>query len=294
MPQRGFEKGIILAGGSGTRLFPVTQAVSKQLLPVFDKPMIYYPLSTLMLAGIRQILIISTPHDLPSYESLLGDGQKLGLRFEYAVQPEPKGLAEAFLIGEPFIAGDQVALILGDNIFYGQGLGKKLNRATSHEDGATIFTYPVHDPQRYGVIEFDESGQPSDLVEKPPQTHSNQAITGLYFYDEQVVELAKSLQPSPRGELEITDLNRCYLRQGQLHVEKFGRGFAWLDTGTEASLLQAANFVETVQARQGLRIACIEEVAYRMKFIDVDQLRTLANPFKQNPYGQYLLEVAKE
>ena len=289
-----FKKGIILAGGAGTRLYPITMAVSKQLLPVYDKPMIYYPLSTLMLAGIRQVLIISTPDDLPTYQSLLGDGNRLGLSIEYAEQAKPEGLAQAFLIGESFIAGEQVALVLGDNIFYGQGLRRKLSVATEREHGATIFTYPVHDPQRYGVIEFDEAGNPSNLVEKPPVTESNQAIVGLYFYDAQVVDLAKALKPSPRGELEITDLNRCYLDAGQLQVQKFGRGFAWLDTGTEASLLQAANFVETVQARQGLRISCIEEVAYRMNYIDVEQLKEVAKPYEQNPYGQYLQEIAEQ
>jgi glucose-1-phosphate thymidylyltransferase len=287
---RHHRKGLVLAGGFGSRLFPITRAVSKQLLPVFDKPMIYYPLSTLMLAGIRDFLLITTPRDVAAFERLLGDGSQLGVSFRYVTQDHPRGLAEAFLLGREFIGRDHVSLILGDNIFYGQGLQAKLNRATARGEGATIYSYAVSDPRQYGVVELDERDRPKDLVEKPSQPRSRQAVTGMYFYDNQVVDIASSLQPSPRGELEITDVNREYLSRGQLHVEPFGRGFAWLDTGTETSLLQAANFVETVQARQGLRIACLEEVAFRMDFITAEQVERLASPMA-NPYGQYLLEV---
>ncbi|MCH2126409.1 MAG: glucose-1-phosphate thymidylyltransferase RfbA [Pirellulaceae bacterium] len=288
-----FQKGIILAGGSGSRLHPVTRAINKQLLPVFDKPMIYYPLSTLMLAGLRDILLISTPKDLPGFEELLGDGSQLGLQIRYAVQESPNGLAEAFIIGREFIGPDPVALVLGDNIFYGQGFQQKMSQATSRNSGATVFAYPVKDPSRYGVVELDDAGKPRSLVEKPSQPKSRFAVTGLYFYDNQIVDMAANLKPSPRGELEITDINREYLEMNQLHVQRFGRGFAWLDTGTESSLLQAANFVETVQARQGFRIACIEEVAYRMNFIDAGQLSELADSLR-NPYGQYLLDILDE
>lgn len=283
-------KGIVLAGGTGSRLYPLTHAVSKQLLPVFDKPMIYYPLSTLMFAGIRSILIITGPRDRPLYEHLLGDGSHLGLLIEYAVQAEPRGLADAFLVGRDFVSGSPVALILGDNIFYGEGLPDRLAAASRRREGATVFTYRVRDPERYGVVQFDQQGRPVDILEKPSPSPSPFAVTGLYFYDEHVVDIAARLQPSPRGELEITDVNREYLRLGRLHIETFGRGYAWLDTGTERSLLQAANFVETVQERQGLRIACLEEVAYHMGYIDASQLRSLAAQYR-NPYGAYLLEI---
>jgi glucose-1-phosphate thymidylyltransferase len=282
-----FSKGIILAGGSGSRLFPITRAVSKQLLPVYDKPMVYYPLSTLMLAGIRQVLLISTPSDIESYRRVLSDGRELGISIDYAVQPRPEGLAQAFSIGRQFIGLDNVALILGDNIFYGQGFQEKLDRATAQSTGATVFAYLVRDPQRYGVVEFDADFRPVSIEEKPRVPRSNYAVTGLYFYDNQVVDIASGLRPSARGELEITDVNREYLRRGQLRVERFGRGFAWLDTGTPESLVQAANFVETIESRQGMKIACLEEVAYRKGFIDAAQLDRLAAQYP-NAYGDYL------
>ncbi|HJK97390.1 MAG TPA: glucose-1-phosphate thymidylyltransferase RfbA [Polyangiaceae bacterium LLY-WYZ-14_1] len=285
------KKGIILAGGSGTRLYPLTRAVSKQLMAVYDKPMVYYPLSTLMLAGIREVLVITTPHDRPAFEKLLGDGRSWGLELRYEVQPSPDGLAQAFLIGESFVGSDPCALVLGDNLFYGAGLQGSMERAASQADGATIFGYWVRNPTAYGVAEFDQEGRVVSLEEKPAAPRSNFAVTGLYFYDDSVVERAKTLRPSARGELEITDLNRTYLESNNLRCERWGRGYAWLDTGTPEALLQAASFIETVQSRQGLQVGCPEEIAWRQGWIDDDALAALADPLKKNFYGQYLLEL---
>lgn len=287
-------KGIILAGGSGTRLYPITKSISKQIIPVYNKPMIYYPLSVLMLSGIQEILIISTPQDIDLYKRLFEDGSAYGLKIEYAIQPSPDGLAQAFIIGEKFIGSDSVCMVLGDNIFYGYNLSSQLQEASQMKDGAMVFGYYVNDPERYGVAEFDPSGKVLSLEEKPAVPKSNYAVTGLYFYGNDVVAKAKALKPSPRGELEITDLNRLYLDEGRLNVKLLGRGMAWLDTGTHDSLLEAANFISTIENRQGLMVACIEEIAFRMKFIDRDQLLQLAEPLKKNNYGQYLIKIANE
>ena len=287
-------KGIVLAGGSGTRLYPITKSISKQIIPVYDKPMIYYPVSILLLAGIKEILIISTPQDIHLYQNLLGDGSSLGVRFEYAIQPSPDGLAQAFLIGEDFIGDDSVCMVLGDNIFYGYNLSNMLKQAASLEDGAIVFGYYVNDPERYGVAEFDQNGKVLSLEEKPANPKSNYAVTGLYFYSNDVVKKAKSLKPSARGELEITDLNKLYLAEGRLNVQLMGRGVAWLDTGTHDSLLEASNFIATIQNRQGLQVACLEEIAYNYGYINREQLLKLAEPLKKNFYGQYLIKIADE
>lgn len=287
-------KGIILAGGSGTRLYPITKGISKQLIPVYDKPMIYYPLSTLMLAGIRDILVISTPEYTPLFESLLGDGSDFGINLSYKVQEHPNGLAEAFILGKEFIGSDSVCLILGDNIYYGSGLSKQLQEAAKKEDGSTVFGYHVNDPERFGVVEFDENMHALSIEEKPEHPKSNYAVTGLYFYDNDVVEIAENLKPSDRGELEITDVNKEYLRRGKLDVKVMGRGYAWLDTGTHDSMLEAASFISTIQKRQNLKVACLEEIAYRMHWISREKLIELAQPLKKNDYGQYLLRLAAE
>lgn len=287
-------KGIILAGGSGTRLYPITKSISKQIIPVYDKPMIYYPLSVLMLAGIKDILVISTPKDIPLYQDLLGDGSQLGIKICYEIQPSPDGLAQAFIIGEKFIGNDSVCLVLGDNIFYGYSFGKILKDTSKLKDGAVVFGYYVKDPERYGVVEFDDNGNVLSLEEKPLQPKSNYAVTGLYFYSNDVVQKAKTLKPSPRGEYEITDLNRLYLNENRLKVELMGRGMAWLDTGTHDSLLQASNFIATIEQRQGLKVSCIEEIAYNNGYINKEQLLKLAEPMKKNQYGEYLINLANE